>query len=480
MNKTDFLKALFEGEKDYIEIREISQEGQTKQFFFKFNELLEYVPPKDKNVYFGLYGRRIEKGNAESCTTTRVLWADYDHTNKAEVLKRIKEAGLPDPSILVNSGNGIHSYWLLDKPAGNEAVLSVKAIAIQTGADQNATDKARILRLPDTFNVKAEAKLCKVLDHNSNIYSLREFPAIEEGEKQAFKSFYKGPLNFDRPCIEAMFKGVPAGERNFALGRITKYLQQKGTARKQVFSEVLQWNKRCDPPENEARVISSFNAYWKTGYKLLGCSLEDIEKQTILCKYCDKSNCKVQALIGRLNLNQSVGYNNRLFNYIGQISGQELVIYGLLLKYPQGLSNRQLAGFKGKAMSNRRMIAALESLEKKDFVLISGNLKRQGKKQQFFVKAKPQGTFGTGYTPVNNGAIIGVVSKFIKPSEYKLYLLLLKYAFGKGSCYPSQNTLARALKIDQSVISKGLKELEAKGYIFRHYINNSVTTELLI
>ena len=480
MTQNEFLKVLFSGVGEYIELREISTEGRTKQLWYKLQEIDDYKPPTDKNIYFGLYARQMKAGNASSCTTTNVLWADYDYMGRAEALERIKEAGLPIPSILVGSGNGIHAYWLLDKPAGDEALPHIKAIAIETGADQKATDKARIFRLPGTFNVKADPKLCEVLEHNSNTYSLGAFPAIEQGEKQAFKGVFIGSLNIDRPCIEVMFKGVPAGDRNFALGRIIKYLQQKGLTRSLVFGEMLKWNKRCDPPEDEERFTSSFNGYWETDYKLLSCALNDTNKQATLNRYCNRQKCNLQASIGRLQLNQAVAYNNRLFNYIRQISGQELVIYGLLLKYQQGLSKSELAGFKGHCMSDRRMITALESLNKKDLITISGSLKGQGKKNQFFVKAKPQGTYGTGYTLVNNGAMIGAVSKHIKLSEYKLYLLLLKYAFGKGSCYPSQNTLSKELNVTQSVVSKSLKELEAKGYIFRHYINNSITSELLI
>ena len=43
----------------------------------------------------------------------RVLWIDVDHCTVDEALDRCKTAGLPEPSILVASGNGVHLYWIL-------------------------------------------------------------------------------------------------------------------------------------------------------------------------------------------------------------------------------------------------------------------------------------------------------------------------------------------------------------------------------
>jgi hypothetical protein len=43
----------------------------------------------------------------------RVLWSDVDHCTVEEAIERCKAAGLPEPSIIVASGNGAHLYWLL-------------------------------------------------------------------------------------------------------------------------------------------------------------------------------------------------------------------------------------------------------------------------------------------------------------------------------------------------------------------------------
>ncbi len=54
-------------------------------------------------------------------------------------------------------------------------------------------------------------------------------------------------------------------------------------------------------------------------------------------------------------------------------------------------------------------------------------------------------------------------------AEFKLYVLLLKYAFNKGSCYPSLNTMAKELRTTSSNVSIQLKRLEKSDYIKRIY-----------
>ena len=84
-------------------------------------------------------------------------------------------------------------------------------------------------------------------------------------------------------------------------------------------------------------------------------------------------------------------------------------------------------------------------------------------------KVRTQGTFGLGYTLVSNGAINGAIDKRITPGEFRLYALLLKYAFTKGSCYPSIRTLGKDLGTTHNNISLRLRGLEQGDYIKRNY-----------
>jgi len=48
-------------------------------------------------------------------------------------------------------------------------------------------------------------------------------------------------------------------------------------------------------------------------------------------------------------------------------------------------------------------------------------------------------------------------------------VLLLKYAFGKGQCFPSLATLSKELRIAENTVSEQLKALDRADYIDRHY-----------
>jgi len=161
------------------------------------------------NLFFGVCPRLGIDGafdQAWQIRTVRVLWSDIDDCTPDEALKRCEAAGLPRPSIVVNSGNGCHVYWLLvesvliddagDPPRvhvewidqgegkkkrrpyilngseerlyldirSNVPALSPKAqhvqdviagIASKIGGD-HTTDLSRLLRIPGTLNRKDE------------------------------------------------------------------------------------------------------------------------------------------------------------------------------------------------------------------------------------------------------------------------------------------------------------------------------------
>lgn len=70
------------------------------------------------NIFFGVCPRHGSQhfDQAWQIRKVRCLWADIDHVTVEEALERCRAAGLPQPSIVVNSGNGVHLYWLLVEP----------------------------------------------------------------------------------------------------------------------------------------------------------------------------------------------------------------------------------------------------------------------------------------------------------------------------------------------------------------------------
>ena len=86
------------------------------------------------------------------------LWCDVDteflgEEAKNEIRQRYQDFPLK-PSILLNSGGGIHIYWKLKTPVTKEEIPRVenalKKLASHFNGDLSSTDASRILRLPKT------------------------------------------------------------------------------------------------------------------------------------------------------------------------------------------------------------------------------------------------------------------------------------------------------------------------------------------
>ena len=78
--------------------------------------LLRLADRERLNLFFGVCPRLGDEGRfdlAWQIRTARTFWTDIDHVTVDEARTRASKAGLPSPSIIVNSGNGVHLYWLL-------------------------------------------------------------------------------------------------------------------------------------------------------------------------------------------------------------------------------------------------------------------------------------------------------------------------------------------------------------------------------
>ena len=100
------------------------------------------------------------------------------------ILEYCREKDIPLPSIIVFSGNGLHVKWLYRKAITREyldrwTMLQRKLWLIfkDFGADAQAKDAARVLRLPGTKNCKPETKDrdVRVVYSNPERYSFNDF-----------------------------------------------------------------------------------------------------------------------------------------------------------------------------------------------------------------------------------------------------------------------------------------------------------------
>ena len=78
--------------------------------------------------------------------------------------------GIPQPSLILFSGRGLHAKWLLDSPLPRQALIrwnAVQKVLVEKlaplGADPGAKDASRVLRIENTINTKSGERV-RVLD----------------------------------------------------------------------------------------------------------------------------------------------------------------------------------------------------------------------------------------------------------------------------------------------------------------------------
>jgi hypothetical protein len=474
----EYINMLFSDKfkKDYIEIRALDKENKEvkgQHFFETTEEFINWSAFDNFNIRISVFSKSAKSGASEHSSDTGVIFADYDNLKLSEIRTRLKKANLPEPTAIIKSGpNGYHLYWKLIERAGRESAPIFKELAKRTGADRTQAGLQAGGRLPNTYNLKDKPFKCRIVEINPKKRYQLKFIAETLGIK--VKKDYQKDLipNVNRPCIKSMLQGVDRGQRNFALGRITKYLQYRGISKRESRQIVNDWNDRNSPPENIKKINNDFNSYWKNDYKLLGCRLNNEDLQQNLAGHCDRFNCAIGGKIDTLNLDNSTGYNNRLLSDLRQISGKALVVYGVLSIYPNGLDRQELEDRTN--MSDRTLKKAIKELKTLGYINYKKGIRKKGIPD--FYKLKKQGTYNTGRTIVSNGAITGAVNKVITYSQFKLYVLLLKYALGTKQTYPNLTTLGKQLGITKNAVSLKIKKLEQAGYIdiLRDYNQNAV------
>lgn len=158
----------------FIEVRAIAPDWlQTnRRVFARFAKSvsdvrvhLDAIQAKDipYNIFFGVLPRTtFGVGSKASITQGATLWVDIDAKTVGSkeaaydlVMGRAARAVNCAPAFVVDSGNGVHGYWLLDRPVTDIALLEHwnKQLSLACGGDKT-WDGTRVLRVPGTMNHK--------------------------------------------------------------------------------------------------------------------------------------------------------------------------------------------------------------------------------------------------------------------------------------------------------------------------------------
>src|SRR5437773_9710282 len=164
----DFVAIVFDGLDGFANVRTLPPVEQAFVRLQDADALEAFVKPRrDRaNVYLGVAVRRpVGDGSLANCGHLPALFADlgFKDSSEAEARRQLESFGIR-PSIVVQSGGGLQSWWLLKEPIDlqHEAVRAkalLRRLALSLHADLAAAEPARVLRLPNTFNLKYQPKI---------------------------------------------------------------------------------------------------------------------------------------------------------------------------------------------------------------------------------------------------------------------------------------------------------------------------------
>lgn len=120
------------------------------------------VPPT--NAHGEIKPPRAVRAQKRFICAMNCLYAEYDvkdYGSKEAIQEHLDSATFPTPSVLIDSGGGLHAYWLLrdtfaldtdDRRAAAEHIQ--RSWVATVGGDAAVHDLTRVLRVPGTLNFK--------------------------------------------------------------------------------------------------------------------------------------------------------------------------------------------------------------------------------------------------------------------------------------------------------------------------------------
>lgn len=478
---------------EYIRIYGRNEDRSFNHYVRTIEEIREEIRKYGQvyNLYIGLGTVRGQSGTAENVRARQVLMLDFDKKDYPELktaqdFTALFKSKLPEVFVhmIVDSGRGYHFYIAINRCVDIERVAAInKALAEITGADEKAALPTQLARIPTSFNLKDRNNrkpvniIINALERSPQTfksYHLQKIEGIIERIRQNEKNLETAsPLpskkfegNSSYYCCEAMLsQGVEEGERNFALGRITKYLQDiKGYTLENALKTVQEWNRRCRPPKSPIIVEADFRSYWDGDYKLLSCRVPNETDQAILNRYCNKYQCNSvfeETANTELKATEMFFDNNILRNNIVKdLTGFHLLILSILDFANMPLKKKdlvsRLTGRRTKkcCISDNTLRKVLEGLIEKKYVIYDDFDKTYAINRKSY---KPT------YTKYSYSASIQFINKIISPREYVVYLLLVRnLQQNKNVTY---ETLAEDMRISEGHIGEYIKGLHEAGLI---------------
>lgn len=204
------------------------------------------------------------------------LHSDIDFKNvaipPADILRLLKNLRC-QPTIIVNSGHGLHGYWLFREPIGTDLgaditnriiTARIKLAAVLAG--DPVQDICRLMRLPGSHNSKGGDCIAVTVEHldSDRRYDLEQLETRLAGQRPVFDRIGgklapsgNGAAMPPEHWLELVTGGAPNGNRNIQTTRLAGHLLRHSRLDPRVVLGLIQcWNIATGKPPLDSKEVT--------------------------------------------------------------------------------------------------------------------------------------------------------------------------------------------------------------------------------
>jgi len=220
------------------------------------------------DIYVGLNPRTRSRGDEtaadsnEDVALARCLCADVDDlppgTDVREgIVKRLTDAGLPEPSLVLFSGHGGWAFWSLTDPMLDLAKWTAmqKRLIYVMGADKSIHDPPRITRLPGFLNHKKPKGRARIISTARVRHKLTEFDEILPSTEAVEAARAKGASTVTAKADVSTNGKIPYGKQHNTLLAMAGAMRHHGAEEATIYAALVTANKtQCEKPGPDANM----------------------------------------------------------------------------------------------------------------------------------------------------------------------------------------------------------------------------------
>ncbi len=257
--------------------------GNFSQWHYKYQELLQ-EELDGENVYISLNTFFSTYRRVEFLKELKAHFIDLDVYNtkftKDQILMHLESEHfgrtIPRPNLIIDSGRGFYLIWLINTvpskalPLWKAVEEYLYSVLKPFGADRQALDPTRVLRVPGSINSKSNS-IVKIIEEYDYIYDLREIQSEYLPELEERNAKKKGRpkkivyVHRERSLYYARIQDITKlcelreydlrGHREFILFLYRYYLCYFLEDTQKALQDVLELNREFISPLSEREVI---------------------------------------------------------------------------------------------------------------------------------------------------------------------------------------------------------------------------------